>query len=184
MDRSEVTQKLIRVFRQYGYEGTTLSRISQATGLGRASLYHHFPNGKQEMMAAVLEYVSQWFGETILTPLRGKGKPEERLRLMGDRLRQFYDCGRSACLLAILTLGESDDLFHQQVSQMLNAWIDSLALVLVEVGIPSKQARQRAEDTVIQVQGALVLTRGLDSTEPFERILQQLPVQLLERVIC
>lgn len=183
MDRSEVTQKLVTVFRQYGYEGTTLSRISQATGLGRASLYHHFPNGKQEMAAAVLEYVSQWFGE-ILAPLRGKGKPEERLRLMGDRLSQFYDCGRSACLLAILTLGESDDLFHQQVSQMLNAWIDSLALVLVEVGIPSKQARQRAEDAVIQVQGALVLTRGLDSTKPFERILQQLPVKLLESVIC
>ncbi len=49
-----------------------------------------------------------------------------------------------------------------------------------KLGIPEQAARQRAEDAVIQVQGALVLTRGLNSTEPFERVLQQLPVKLLE----
>lgn len=81
---------------------------------------------------------------------------------MGDRLSQFYDCGRSACLLAIFTLGEPESLFQEQVHQMLHDWINSLALVLTEAGIPSKEARQRAEDAVIQVQGALVLTR--DST--------------------
>lgn len=183
MDRSEAVQKLVKVFRQYGYEGATLSRISEATGLGRASLYHHFSNGKQEMAAAVLEYVGEWFENTILAPLRSKEKPAERIRLMGDRLSQFYDCGRSACLLAIFTLGEPESLFQEQVHQMLNAWINSLALVLVEVGIPSQSARQRAEDAVIQVQGALVLTRGLDSTEPFERVLQQLPITLLAPVI-
>lgn len=180
MDRSEAVQKLVTVFRKYGYEGTTLSRISEATRLGRASLYHHFPNGKQEMAEAMLKYVAEWFGETILAPLRSKEKPAERIQLMGERLSQFYDCGQSACLLAILTLGDADALFHDQVSQMLNAWIDSLALVLTEAGIPPMQARQKAEDAVIQVQGALVLTRGLGTTAPFERVLQQLPVKLLE----
>ncbi len=182
MDRSEAVQKLVSVFRQYGYEGATLSRISEATGLGRASLYHHFSNGKQEMAQAVLEYVGGWFENTILAPLRSQEKPAERIRLMGDRLRQFYNCGRSACLLAIFTLGEPESLFKEQVHQMLNAWINSLALVLEEVGIPSKEARKRAEDAVIQVQGSLVLTRGLNSTEPFERVLQQLPEKLLESV--
>ena len=180
MDRSQAVEKLVKVFRQYGYEGATLSRISQATGLGKASLYHHFPNGKQEMAEAVLQYVNEWFGNIILMPLRGEEEPGERIRLMCDRLRQFYDCGRSACLLALFTLGEPDDLFHEQVKQMMNAWVDSLAKVAEEIGIPAQVARQRAEDAVIQVQGALVLTRGLDDTETFERILQRLAVQLLE----
>ncbi len=184
MDRSEVVQRIVKVFRQQGYEGTTLSRISAATGLGRASLYHHFPNGKQEMAEAVLEYVAQWFGENILMPLRDQGKPAERIELMGDRLNQFYDCGRYACLLAIFALGEPDHLFHQQLNQMLNAWIDSLAMVLTEAGIPANQARQRAEDAVLEIQGALVLTRVLDSTEPFERVLQHLSLKLLAPVTC
>ena len=182
MDRSEAVQKLVMVFRQHGYEGATLSKISEATGLGRASLYHHFPSGKQEMARAVLDSVAAWFKETILASLRSPEKPAERLRLMSDRLSQFYDCGRSACLLAIFTLGEPDTLFHLQISQMLNAWIDSLAMVLAETGIPAQEARQRAEDAVIQVQGALVLTRGLDSTAAFERVLQQLPAKLLAPV--
>lgn len=182
MDRTEAVQKIAKVFRQRGYEGTTLSLISEATGLGKASLYHHFPNGKQEMAEAVLKYAGKWFGENILAPLRGEGTPAERIALMGDRLSQFYDCGRSACLLAIFTLGEPESLFQEQVYQMLNAWITSLALVLAETGIPLKEARQRAEDAVIQVQGALVLTRGLKSTEPFERVLQQIPVKLFAPV--
>lgn len=182
MDRAKAVQTLVMVFRQYGYEGTTLSKISQATALGKASLYHHFPKGKQEMAEAVLEYASEWFRDMILAPLQAPGTPSDRIRLMSDRLNQFYDGGRSACLLAIFTLGESDELFHQQVHQMLNAWIDGLAQVLIETNIPSEQARQRAEDAVIQVQGALVLTRGLDSTKPFERVLQELPVKLLEPI--
>ncbi|ARV61822.1 TetR family transcriptional regulator [Nostocales cyanobacterium HT-58-2] len=182
MDKIEASRRLVNVFRQYGYEGATLSRISQATGLGKASLYHHFPNGKQEMAEAVLEYVSQWFHAAILEPLRHPGEPRKRIQAMNESLKQFYNCGRDACLLAIFSLGESNDLFHQQVNQMLSAWIDGLVQVLEEAGLPTTQARQRAEDAVMQVQGALVLTRGLKSTAPFERILEQLPEQLLQKV--
>lgn len=134
------------------------------------------------MAAAVLEYVGEWFKAKILAELRSQATPAARIRLMSDRLNQFYDCGQSACLLALFTLGEADNLFHQQVSRMLKAWIDSLAQVIAEADIPAEQARRRAEDAVIQIQGALVLTRGLDSTEPFKRVLQQLPTQLLEPV--
>ena len=158
-------------------------RISQATGLKKATLYYHFSNGKQEMAEAVLEYAGEWFKHTILAPLHSQKEPAERIRLMNDRLSQFYDCGRSSCLLAIFTLGEPESVFQEQVHQMLDLWIDSLTQVLVEAGIPKKQALQRAEDAVIQVQGALILARGLNSTEPFERVLQKLPINLLEPAI-
>ena len=52
--RADVIQALIDVFRRCGYDGATLSSISEATGLGRASLYHHFPGGKQEMAAVAI----------------------------------------------------------------------------------------------------------------------------------
>jgi TetR/AcrR family transcriptional regulator, lmrAB and yxaGH operons repressor len=182
MDKIEASRRLVNVFRQYGYEGATLSRISKATGLGRASLYHHFPNGKQGMAEAVLEYVNQWFNEKVLNPLRLGDEPIERILAMNSSLKQFYNCGQDACLLAVFSLGESDDLFHNQVSQALNAWINSLAQVLCESGLSETESRQRAENAVMQIQGALVLTRALDSTAPFERVLQQLPDQLLRKI--
>jgi AcrR family transcriptional regulator len=181
MDKIEASRRLVDVFRQYGYEGATLSRISKATGLGRASLYHHFPDGKQQMAQAVLEYVNQWFAATILEPLRQSGEPLKRIQVMSFNLKQFYNCGQDACLLALFSLGEPNDLFHEQISQALNAWIDNLAKVLEEGGLSEMTARQRAEDAVMQIQGALVLTRGLDNTALFERVLEQLP-RLLGKV--
>ncbi len=198
MDRAEAVQRLLKVFRQHGYEGATLSRISEATGLGRASLYHHFPNGKKEMAEAVLNYVNQWFKATVLEPLYSEGQPVERIQAMNTSLSQFYNCGRDACLLAVFTLGDSNDLFRPQVQQALNAWIDGLTQVLTEAELDevqagsvvsrrstldSEQARKRAEDAVMQIQGALVLTRALGDTALFERVLQQLPVKLMD-VVC
>jgi len=180
LDKSEIVRKLVPVFRTFGYEGATLSRISKATGLGRASLYHHFPHGKQEMAQAVLNYVNQWFDATVLEPLRSSYQPVKRLIAMSESLNQFYNCGQDSCLLSIFTLGECHDLFQAQVQQALNTWIDHLTQVLTEAGLTVDQAHQRAEDAVMQIQGALVLTRGLSCTEPFQRIVQQLPDQLLK----
>jgi len=108
------------------------------------------------MAEAVLTYVNQWFKATVLEPLYSEGQPVERIQAMNTSLSQFYNCGRDACLLAVFTLGESNDLFHPQVQQALNAWIDGLTQVLTEAELDSEQARKRAEDAVMQIQGALV----------------------------
>ena len=54
MDKPTLIRSLLNIFREYGYEGASLSKISERTGLGKASLYHHFPNGKQQMAQEVL----------------------------------------------------------------------------------------------------------------------------------
>lgn len=178
MDRAEAVRKLVPVFRQYGYEGATLARISQATGLGRASLYHHFPDGKKEMANAVLEHIKFVVQAQVLDPLLKSGDPLERLQTMTDQLNQFYDRGQSACFLAIFSLGESDSLFHPHIQQALQAWINALESVLLELDLPAAIAQQRAEDAVMQIQGALVVSRGLQETSLFQRVLEQLPKRL------
>ena len=50
--REDALDRITAVFRKWGYEGATLRMISEATGLGRASLYHHFPGGKDDMARA------------------------------------------------------------------------------------------------------------------------------------
>ena len=177
--KSDMIRSLVPVFRRYGYEGTTMARISKASGLGRASLYHHFPDGKQEIAKAVLAYVNEWFGATVLAPLEKADEPIKRLEAMCESLSRFYDRGQDACLLAIFSVGESQDLFHLLTQKALRAWLDKLTQVLSEMGLGGEQARQRAEDAVMQIQGALVLTRVLDSSAPFERVLEQLPEKLI-----
>ncbi|MGF1494439.1 MAG: TetR/AcrR family transcriptional regulator [Microcoleaceae cyanobacterium] len=181
MDRSTVIPYLLEVFRKYGYEGATLSRISEVTGLGRASLYHHFPGGKQEMGKAVLEHVSQLRDQIILKPLRESGDPVERLKNMMSSLNMFYNNGSEACLIAIFSLGEPSTLFGDDVKQSLTILITEIAQVLIEAGLSPELARHRAEEAIMHIQGALIVSRGLQSLEPFERVMSELPERLTNR---
>lgn len=169
---------LLSLFRQYGYDGATLAKISEATGLGKASLYHHFPAGKDEMAETVLDYLERWMERNILQILKSPGDPLTRLQQMCDRLSEVYEGGKQPCLSAILLLGSARDVFHDRVKALYQAWIDAIAEVLVTAGLDSTIARQRGEDVVIVIQGSLILSQGLDNAVAFQRAIEQLPQQL------
>ena len=44
----ELMERLAKVFRNYGYEGASMTVLAKVTGLQKASLYHRFPGGKQD----------------------------------------------------------------------------------------------------------------------------------------
>ena len=87
---------------------------------------------------------------------------------------------RKHVLLALLSVGEAHDLFQCQIQRTLTLWIDCLATVAIAAGIDPQTARQRAEDAVLQIQGALVLARGLNDPAIFRRVLQRLPAILFD----
>jgi TetR/AcrR family transcriptional regulator, lmrAB and yxaGH operons repressor len=169
---------LLQLFRQYGYDGATLTRISEATGLGKASLYHHFPGGKDEMVQAVMDYLEQWLATNVLPSLQGEATAVEKLERMCDRLSELYEAGQQPCMSATLLLGSARDLFHDRVKTRYCAWIGAVAEVLVNAGFDLTTAQQRGEDMVIALQGSLIVAQGLNSPEIFQRSLQQLPQQL------
>jgi len=47
--------KLTDVFRNVGYDGASLAVLADATGLKKASLYHRFPGGKEQMAEEVFK---------------------------------------------------------------------------------------------------------------------------------
>jgi AcrR family transcriptional regulator len=175
-----IIDRLTEVFRTVGYEGATLSKLSKATGLQRASLYHRFPGGKKEMAEAVLAQASAWLDTHVLAPLTGSGTPHARLQKMAQALNTFYAQGGTSCLLDSLSFGEGSDLFHDHIRAAFAHWIEALAALVVEsTRCPKAEARQRAEDAVLSIQGALVLARGTGNTQPFQRVLKNLPILLL-----
>ena len=80
IEEGELMLRLSSVFRDVGYEGATLTILSKATGLKKASLYHRFPDGKEQMAREVLETAGAWLDENILAPLKGEGEPEVRVK--------------------------------------------------------------------------------------------------------
>jgi TetR/AcrR family transcriptional regulator, lmrAB and yxaGH operons repressor len=174
---------LLKLFRQFGYEGVTLTKISQATGLGKASLYHHFPGGKAEMAAVALADVNLWL-ETQILPILAideSRSPIDVFQSMCEETSRFFNAGQNPCLWAVLAMeSASDDLFHDEISVAFSRWIAAIATVLIAAGVESTLAQQRGENAVIAIQGALIVSRGLRDYGTFQRVLQQLPQQLCQ----
>lgn len=181
MSKEQAIAQFTPVFGQHGYDGATLTRLSQASGLGKASLYHHFRGGKEDMAAAVLEQFNRTFTAMVLTPLTAnqQDSPRDRLTAMTANLHQFYNNGHIPCLLEALSLGEANDMFRASLQNTMNTWIAAISHVLVEANLPTAVAQQRGTEAAIAVEGALVVSRVLGNTSAFEHALNQLPSQLL-----
>ena len=179
MSKDRAIAQFAPIFSQYGYDGATLTRLSQASGLGKASLYHHFRGGKEEMAAAVLEQFNQRFEATVLAALNAEGAPRDRLQAMATKLGQFYMNGHSNCLLSVLSIGNANDLFRDSLQKVMTAWIAAITQVLVDAHLPPALAQQRSEEAVLLVEGALVVARVLGTTNAFDSTLSQLPDRLL-----
>ncbi len=176
----ELGRILADVFRTHGYEGATLSLIAQATGLEKASLYHRYPGGKDDMVDAAVVYLNDWFATNVFAVLDQPGTPSERLRTVAVRLREFYDGGRKSCALNSLSLPSGSDALHQALQGAVNAWLQAFASVARQSGATSAKARERATQAIIEIQGALVLSRVLDDCKPFQKVLNRLPDLLLD----
>jgi TetR/AcrR family transcriptional regulator, lmrAB and yxaGH operons repressor len=63
----------------------------------------------------------------------------------------------------------------------LGGWIDALAAALRRLGDDRTAARQKAEQAVLEIQGALVLTRALDDIKVFSRALADSRKRLMNK---
>lgn len=179
LPRSEVVDRLATVFRRHGYDGATLSLMSEATGLGKASLYHHFPGGKEDMARAVLEAGEASLRAQVIAPLRGEGGPRERLAAMAHALDRRYAGGREPCLFAALSLGSARDTFQDELRRCFRAWSGAIADTLAAAGLPRAEATGRGADAVVRIEGALVLAAGLGNAGLFRGLVKTLPEDLL-----
>jgi AcrR family transcriptional regulator len=181
LTRDEVLLRMRLAFRTNGYDGATLATLAAATGLTRATLYHHFPEGKERMAAATLEDLRGWSVAHVLAPLRGPGEPADRLRAMTAALDELYAGGESACLIGVFSVGEALQQFGDRLRQSLTDLMTAIEEVLVEAGIPATLAHERAQDALARIQGSLIVGRVLHDTSHFQKLMAHLPGELLAR---
>ncbi len=177
-ERSDAVASLAEVFREHGYEGASLALIGKATGLGKGSLYHFFPNGKEEMVQAVLVEIERWFENSVYSPLRDGDDADAAITAMLDETAKYFRSGRRVCLVGALAVTNTRDLFAQAIRGYFVAWVDALQAALVRQGRDAERARILSEDAVLSIQGAIVLSRALDDPAVFQRAIDQLHARL------
>lgn len=177
-DRSGAVPLLAEVFRTYGFEGASLARISEGTGLGKGSIYNFFPGGKDEMAQAVLDEIDGWFRDQVFQPLRAAADARQGVDDMFTAVGRYFQSGRKVCLVGVFALGHERDRFAEQVQGYFAEWVQALAAALQRSGRDADAALALAEEVVGGIQGALVLARAAAEPELFMRTLQRLRQRL------
>lgn len=179
LTRDQLLSRLCETFRLYGYEGASMTRIAEATGLGKASLYHYFPEGKQQMAGAVLDWAVQWFEQNVFTPLKSTHPPRQRIVSMLDCLSDYYALGQCSCLPALFGMAAEREMFAETLRTFYQHWLDALSQTLTDSGLARDIAQRRAYDGLERIQGALLLARCMEDVRLFGNMAQVLPDQLL-----
>lgn len=175
VDHQHLMEGLMSVLRAKGFEGSSLMDLSEATGLKKASLYHRFPGGKQEIAEAVLNYVKAWNEDHIYNVLTNKDlAPQERIALAIENINALYDNGNSTCILKAMTTESSLPSFGSQIEESLQLWINGFKALGLDRGFDNAKANQLAQEVIIRVQGALILSKGMNDTSPFQQSLNQI----------
>lgn len=169
-ERADVIPQLGEVFRRYGYDGASLSRISEYTKLGKGSLYHFFPGGKTEMAEAVLYDIQNWFEAQVFEPLRTRSDIDQMFTAITD----YFRSGQRICLMGAFAMGETRDHFHLMVKGYFRQWIEVLSFALCQAGVPARDAVRTAQTIVAGIQGALVVSQALDDERSFLAVMEDL----------
>jgi TetR/AcrR family transcriptional regulator, lmrAB and yxaGH operons repressor len=178
MSREKLLDRVLVMFRENGYDGTSVSDITAATGLGKSSLYHHFPGGKEEIAVAVLEHLGVRL-RPALEALADDGPPQAKLAAFLDAVDALYDGGRMACLLERLSASADRGRFAEPLKASFAAFMNAFERLGREAGLSRAEARARAEDAVVRIEGSLVLAAGTEDASVFQRALTSIRATLL-----
>jgi AcrR family transcriptional regulator len=162
---------------QRGLQATSFSEVLDFTGSPRGSVYHHFPGGKDQLVKAALDFVTAQMG-SYFSPKEG-ASPEEVtdlfLRLWRGILLRF-DFKAGCAVVAVTVAADSPELLDHATS-IFRGWRGRLAGLLVAGGAAMDDAVRFAATLVAASEGAVVLSRGERSLEPFDLVASQLVEQ-------
>lgn len=174
VEHDVVIDKLMEVFRSSGYDGASMATLAEATQLKKASLYHRFPQGKEEMAHAVLGYVATWAKSRITDVLFSDSAPEKRLDTALKAIDELYDGGRLDCILRALSHGSAANLFQKEIGAIFETLIRSFKHVALDSGHNDQQAQQIANELMVKIQGTLIVQRSLGQPSIFKAMLDEM----------
>jgi AcrR family transcriptional regulator len=76
--RGRLLAAAAQLFTEFGYEGTSVTRIAKAAGMTPANMYWHFPS-KQDLLAEMLTQMYAWSHDYLTTQLPDDGDAATRL---------------------------------------------------------------------------------------------------------
>ncbi|MBD1205301.1 MAG: TetR/AcrR family transcriptional regulator [Rhodobacteraceae bacterium] len=175
--RDKLVTVAARLFRQKGYHGTGIAEVLAQAGVPKGSLYHHFPNGKEDLAQAAAE----WTAAMLVRVVEDAFTPAVEFRAGATtfchKLAKLFDLSDSAdsCpIQALIFDGPDGAAFRAQAATLFDRLIGAVARQGERLGLEADAAREAAETLLIAVEGGWTLARARRSSD----VLRSIPARL------
>ncbi len=174
IDRDVLLGRIAEVFRKHGFDGASLVELASASGIGKASLYHHFPGGKADMAGVLIRQQIANVHSQAFSHLTAAGEPSQRLERFARGFEQYVEGGERDCLLMVLGMGNPEHDYQSTIAAQFDAWSQALASLFEADGGKPKAARKQALGLLSELYGGLALARLTGNRKPARQALKQL----------
>jgi AcrR family transcriptional regulator len=176
--RAALIDTAATLFRRQGYTATGLNQILDQAGVKAGSLYHHFPQGKQQLAAAVVDGAGAAIDE-LLRRFLATGLP------VADIVDRWIDLlvgglaadRRDGCPIEPIATESvhASPLVRQASARAFTGWCAAIEERLRADEWSAAEAKRLAVAVISLIEGALILSRvagdaaALDAAKPAAR---------------
>jgi TetR/AcrR family transcriptional regulator, lmrAB and yxaGH operons repressor len=175
---SDARQRMVEaaavLLAQRGLQGASFSEVIASSGAPRGSIYHHFPEGKDQLVLAALE-VAGARAKGLLEAVRGRPAQEVAQRF-ADLWRSVLTASnlRAGCAVLAVTVAADSPALLDRAGEVFREWQDLIADLLLEGGVPAERAPTLAALLVAGCEGAVALARAQTDVAVFDRVADEL----------
>ena len=171
--RDRIVRSAAALVRERGVHGVGLRQIVAHADGPRGSLQRYFPGGKTQLITEALKLA----GAEVLDQTES-GLSEATT--LADAIDAIFAPWRRVLVESNFTMGcplaatvvdaSGDDPLRQEARALLDQWCDSIRAALVKFGVQKSRAEDEATVLLAALEGALILSRANQSTQPLDTV--------------
>ncbi|WGM20731.1 TetR/AcrR family transcriptional regulator [Paenarthrobacter sp. OM7] len=170
MTKARLAESMLQLIQTSGYSGTGLNAVIEHAAAPKGSIYFHFPDGKEGLGIAAVELAAKQFETLIAEAATSAGSAAEAARAAIEALATIVSESnfRLGCPVSVVTLemGAESERLRQACAAAFEAWIAPTSALLEASGVDAKEARSLATVVVSTIEGAVIVSRAMQSTQP------------------
>ncbi|GAA5088776.1 TetR/AcrR family transcriptional regulator [Nocardia iowensis] len=177
--RARLIESAIELVREQGVHAAGLTALLDRSKASRNSLYQHFPSGKGELVATATKIAGARLG-AVIEKITASRPPDRWLdALIGWWVTALEASSfRTGCPIVGAALAESEPGVQAAAGAAFAEWHEKLGAALASAGMPAAEAKSFASFVISAMEGAIVQSRAVKSTQPLDDAQKHLAVLL------
>lgn len=177
--KSQLIDTATTLFQQKGYKNVGLNEILKACNVTKGALYHHFPNGKEELLIICLQGLNEAITTDIKVIFGRHLSAKDAILSMIDKLIQDFEKSGTIIGYTFSSIVSEMATMSEPVRTACSALYENIQHLyyekLITEGYSSESASAIALLMTASIEGAMMLCLTQKSATPLKTIATLLP---------